>query len=135
MGRRPHPDREVALGAWEATYGTGAPAYLSVPVMQMAIAYERQCKAGGGLSAQTKSTLRQALRRGWSKSSTHCMPNERLVLRLSKVRRPKAGARCQTAKTMEDYQVAHLSALRCTACLLILMRGAWTRLSCIRSTG
>jgi hypothetical protein len=62
MGRKPHPDRDAALGAWEATYGTCAPAYLSVRVMQMAIAYERQCKVGGGLSAQTKSSLRQALK-------------------------------------------------------------------------
>lgn len=62
MGREPHADRGSALVQWETAFGSPAPAYLSVRVMQKAVAYEAQRATAGGLSAQTRSVLRTALK-------------------------------------------------------------------------
>lgn len=53
------PARPGVLAEWEAVIGSPPPAYLSVGLMQRAIAHERQCRAQGGVSAATRRALRQ----------------------------------------------------------------------------
>ena len=59
MRRDPNPERPRVLLEWEVVFGSLPPPYLSVPFMQKAILYERQCKALGGLTATTRHSLRQ----------------------------------------------------------------------------
>lgn len=69
MGRTPHPERDQAKADWETTYGAPPPAYLSVRIMRKAVLFEQQCKEYGGMSAQTRTTLRQALRTNTASSN------------------------------------------------------------------
>lgn len=59
MGRDPNPERPRVLAEWKATFGSPPPRFLSVGFMEKAIAYETQCKALGGLPAQTRRALAQ----------------------------------------------------------------------------
>ena len=59
MPGNPHPDRGPVRLAWEETFGSPPPPYLSVAFMEKALAYEMQCKAHGGLSATTRRALAQ----------------------------------------------------------------------------
>ncbi|OAN93389.1 DUF2924 domain-containing protein [Sulfitobacter geojensis] len=59
MGRDPNPERPRVLADWEAVIGSPPPKFLSVGFMEKAIAYETQCKALGGLPAQTRRALAQ----------------------------------------------------------------------------
>lgn len=59
MGRDPNPERPRVLAEWEAVNGSPPPKFLSVSFMEKAIAYETQCKALGGLPAQTRQALAQ----------------------------------------------------------------------------
>ncbi|UYV38405.1 DUF2924 domain-containing protein [Rhodobacteraceae bacterium D3-12] len=47
------------LTEWEAIFGSPPPAYLSVPFMQRAVCYERQCRERGRLAATTRRALTQ----------------------------------------------------------------------------
>lgn len=79
MGRDPNPERPRVLADWEAVIGSPPPKFLSVGFMEKAIAYEAQCKALGGLPAQTRRALAQiakgktahAAQAGIAKAGTH----------------------------------------------------------------
>ncbi|MGJ8557102.1 MAG: DUF2924 domain-containing protein [Sulfitobacter geojensis] len=79
MGRDPNPERPRVLAEWEAVIGSPPPKFLSVGFMEKAIAYETQCKALGGLPAQTRRALAQiakgktvhAAQAGIAKAGTH----------------------------------------------------------------
>jgi len=53
----PHPDRVRLQQEWEAAIGLPPPPFLSVRVMDKALAYEAQCKAHGGVPAQTRRAM------------------------------------------------------------------------------
>ena len=53
-------DRLALLERWRSLFGRDAPAHLSRPLMEKAIAYEIQNKAFGGLSKRTIRALRAA---------------------------------------------------------------------------
>jgi hypothetical protein len=57
-------DRAALKSDWEETFGSPPPLYLSLGFMQKALAYERQCKSAGGLSAVTRRALAAAMTRG-----------------------------------------------------------------------
>lgn len=59
MPGKPDPDRAEALRAWEETFGSPPPPYLSVAFLHKAVAHEVQCHRHGGHSAATKRTLRK----------------------------------------------------------------------------
>ncbi|MBB4174879.1 DUF2924 domain-containing protein [Sulfitobacter noctilucicola] len=79
MGRDPNPERPRVLAEWEAVIGSPPPKFLSVGFMEKAIAHETQCKALGGLPAQTRRALAQiakgktvpAAQAGIAKAGTH----------------------------------------------------------------
>lgn len=54
-----HPERDRLRAEWEATIGSPPPPFLSVRVMEKALAYESQCKAHGRPSAQVRRRLAQ----------------------------------------------------------------------------
>jgi len=59
MPGKPDPQRGRVISAWERSFGSPAPPFLSVRFMEKALAYEAQCKAHGGLPAQVRRRLRQ----------------------------------------------------------------------------
>ena len=52
-----HPDRARLKREWEEAIGLPPPPFLSVRIMEKALAYEVQCKAHGGLNAKTRRSL------------------------------------------------------------------------------
>jgi len=59
MPGNPHPARDRLQKEWQVVMGAPPPAFLSVRIMEKALAFEAQCKAQGGVPAQ----LRRALER------------------------------------------------------------------------
>jgi hypothetical protein len=57
MPGSPHPERERLQQEWEAAIGASPPPFLSVRIMEKALAYEAQCKAQSGLPAKTRRAL------------------------------------------------------------------------------
>lgn len=51
-------ERQTCHALWHKTYGCLPPPHLSVRFMQRALAWERQAKVAGGLSAETRRALR-----------------------------------------------------------------------------
>ena len=59
MPGKPDSKRAAALRAWEETFGSTPPPYLSVTFLQKAVVHEIQCRRHGGHSAATKRALRK----------------------------------------------------------------------------
>ena len=59
MPGKPDPDRPLAMAAWEESFGSPPPPFLSVAFMRKAVAHEEQCRISGGLPASTRRKLRQ----------------------------------------------------------------------------
>jgi len=57
MPGNPHPDRVRLQQQWEAVNDLPPPPFLSVRVMEKALAFEAQCKAHGGVPAQMRRVL------------------------------------------------------------------------------
>lgn len=57
MPGKAHPDRDRLVREWEAVIGVSPPPFLSVRIMESALAYETQCKAQGGLPAGVRRQL------------------------------------------------------------------------------
>ena len=53
----PDPRRPKALRAWEAAFGSPPPPYLSVALLEKAVAHEAQYRMHGGLPAATRRAL------------------------------------------------------------------------------
>ncbi len=54
MPGSPHPDRIRLQKEWKAAIGLPPPPFLSVRIMEKAVAFEAQCRAQGGLSVQMR---------------------------------------------------------------------------------
>ncbi len=57
MPGEPHPARERLRQEWEAVIGLPPPPFLSVRIMEKALAFEAQCKAQGGVPARVRHAL------------------------------------------------------------------------------
>jgi hypothetical protein len=57
MPGEPHPDRARLQKEWEVAIGLPPPPFLSVRIMENALAHEAQCKAKGGLPAPMRRAL------------------------------------------------------------------------------
>ena len=57
MPGKPDPQRGRVTSAWERSFGSPAPPFLSVRFMEKALAYEAQCRAHGGLPAKVQRYL------------------------------------------------------------------------------
>lgn len=57
MPGKPHSERDRAKALWEEIFGFPPPPYLSVTLMEKALAHEAQCRRQGGLSPATRKTL------------------------------------------------------------------------------
>ncbi len=68
MSGNPHPDRARLQMEWEAAIGLSPPPFLSVRIMERALAYEAQCKAQGGLPAKMRRAL-ESIANGESSAS------------------------------------------------------------------
>ncbi|MBT8418861.1 MAG: DUF2924 domain-containing protein [Silicimonas sp.] len=57
MPGKPHPARDRVRILWEGAFGSPPPPYLSVGLMERALAHESQCKQYGGLPAAARNAL------------------------------------------------------------------------------
>ena len=57
MSGEQHPARERLRREWEAAIGLLPPPFLSVRIMEKALAFEAQCKAQGGVPARARRAL------------------------------------------------------------------------------
>ena len=57
MPGEPHPARGRLRQEWEAAIGLPPPPFLSVRIMEKALAFEAQCKAQGGVPARARRAL------------------------------------------------------------------------------
>jgi Protein of unknown function (DUF2924) len=69
MPGKPDPARRLLIRDWETAFGSPPPPFLSVRFMTRALSYDAQCRANGGLPAQTRRQLRQ-IANGGSRSTT-----------------------------------------------------------------
>ena len=77
MPGNPHPDRVRLQLEWEAAVGLPPPPFLSVRIMEKALAFEAQCKAQGGVPAQ----MRRALARIAEGETSETIPPSSMALR------------------------------------------------------